>query len=55
MVSLWNRGSEPFTVQPMDRIAQLIVVPVVQVALNVVDSFGASERGAAGFGSTGGR
>jgi dUTP diphosphatase len=55
MVSLWNRGSEPFVVQPMDRIAQLIVVPVVQVALNVVDSFGASERGAAGFGSTGGR
>jgi dUTP pyrophosphatase len=55
MVSLWNRGSEPFVVQPMDRIAQLIVVPVVQVTLNVVDSFGASERGAAGFGSTGGR
>jgi dUTP pyrophosphatase len=55
MVSLWNRGSEPFVVQPMDRIAQLIVVPVVQVALNVVDSFAASERGAAGFGSTGGR
>jgi dUTP pyrophosphatase len=54
MVSLWNRGSEPFVVQPMDRIAQLIVVPVVQVALNVVDSFGASERGAGGFGSTGG-
>jgi len=55
MVSLWNRASEPFVVQPMDRIAQLIVVPVVQVALNVVDSFAASERGAAGFGSTGGR
>lgn len=55
MVSLWNRGVEPFVVQPMDRIAQLIVVPVIQVALNVVDSFGASERGAAGFGSTGGR
>jgi len=55
MVSLWNRGVEPFVVQPMDRIAQLIVVPVMQVALNVVDSFGASERGAAGFGSTGGR
>jgi dUTP pyrophosphatase len=54
MVSLWNRGTEPFVVQPMDRIAQLIVVPVVQVALNVVDSFGASERGAGGFGSTGG-
>lgn len=55
MVSLWNRGVEPFVVQPMDRIAQLIVVPVIQVALNVIDSFGASERGAAGFGSTGGR
>jgi dUTP pyrophosphatase len=55
MVSLWNRGVEPFVVQPMDRIAQLIVVPVIQVALNVVDSFGVSERGAAGFGSTGGR
>jgi len=55
MVSLWNRGVEPFVVQPMDRIAQLIVVPVMQVALNVVDSFGASELGAAGFGSTGGR
>jgi dUTP pyrophosphatase len=55
MVSLWNRGVEPFVVQPMDRIAQLIVVPVIQVALNVVDSFDASERGAAGFGSTGGR
>src|SRR5580692_8610498 len=54
MVSLWNRGTEPFVVQPMDRIAQLIVVPVVQVALNVVYSFGASERGAGGFGSTGG-
>src|SRR4029077_14653874 len=55
MVSLWNRGGEPFVVQPMDRIAQLIVVPVIQVALNVVDSFDASERGAAGFGSPGGR
>jgi dUTP pyrophosphatase len=55
MVSLWNRGAEAFVIHPMDRIAQLIVVPVVQVALNVVDSFGASERGAGGFGSTGGR
>jgi dUTP pyrophosphatase len=53
MVSVWNRGLEPFTVQPMDRIAQLVVVPVVQVALNVVDEFAASERGSGGFGSTG--
>jgi dUTP pyrophosphatase len=53
MVSLWNRGREPFTIQPMDRIAQLVVVPVVQVALNVVDEFAESARGAGGFGSTG--
>lgn len=53
MVSTWNRGKEPFTVQPMDRIAQMIVVPVAQVALNVVDDFDASDRGAGGFGSTG--
>jgi dUTP pyrophosphatase len=53
MVSLWNRGREPFTIQPMDRIAQLVVVPVVQVALNVVDEFTESARGAGGFGSTG--
>ncbi len=52
-VSTWNRGKEPFTIQPMDRIAQLVVVPVVQVALNVVEDFAASERGAGGFGSTG--
>ncbi len=55
MVSLWNRGAQDFTIQPMDRIAQLIVVPVLQVELNLVDSFEASERGAGGFGSTGGR
>jgi dUTP pyrophosphatase len=53
MVSLWNRGREPFTVQPMDRIAQLIVVPVVQVQFEVVEEFAASARGAGGFGSTG--
>jgi dUTP pyrophosphatase len=53
MVSCWNRGREPFTIQPLERIAQLVVVPVVQVELNVVDEFAASERGAGGFGSTG--
>ncbi|MDQ7989140.1 MAG: dUTP diphosphatase [Candidatus Dactylopiibacterium sp.] len=52
-VSTWNRGKEAFTIQPMDRIAQLVVVPVVQVALNVVEDFSASARGAGGFGSTG--
>ena len=52
-VSCWNRGSETFVVNPMERIAQLVVVPVVQVALNVVDSFEQSTRGAGGFGSTG--
>ena len=53
MVSLWNRGKAAFTVQPMDRIAQLIVVPVVQVEFDVVEEFTASARGAGGFGSTG--
>jgi dUTP pyrophosphatase len=52
-VSLWNRGSTPFTLEPMERIAQLVVVPVVQVAFELVDSFEQSERGAGGFGSTG--
>ena len=55
MVSVWNRGSEPFTIQPMERIAQLVIVPVLQVRLNIVDEFAASERGAGGFGSTGKR
>ena len=55
MVSLWNRGSEAFTIQPLDRIAQLVVVPVMQVQLNIVDSFAESARGAEGFGSTGTR
>jgi dUTP pyrophosphatase len=53
MVSLWNRGKAPFTIQPMDRIAQLVVVPVLQVEFEVVDDFVASARGAGGFGSTG--
>jgi dUTP pyrophosphatase len=53
MVSLWNRGRAPFTIQPLERIAQLIVVPVVQVELEVVEEFAASARGAGGFGSTG--
>ncbi|HEX2566398.1 MAG TPA: dUTP diphosphatase [Burkholderiales bacterium] len=53
LVSLWNRGKQPFTVQPMERIAQLVVIPVAQVELQVVEDFAASERGAGGFGSTG--
>ena len=53
MVSLWNRSTVPFALQPMERIAQLVIVPVLQVALNVVDAFEESERGAGGFGSTG--
>jgi len=52
-VSCWNRGKEPFVVNPMERIAQMVVVPVVQVELNVVASFEQSDRGAGGFGSTG--
>ena len=53
MVSLWNRGAAAFTVQPMDRIAQLVVVPVQQVEFNVVEEFQSSSRGSGGFGSTG--
>ncbi|TWI64536.1 dUTP pyrophosphatase [Pseudoduganella lurida] len=53
MISTWNRGQASFTLQPMDRLAQLVVVPVLQVGFNVVEEFGASERGAGGFGSTG--
>ena len=53
MVSCWNRGAATFTVQPMERIAQLVVVPVVQASFRRVDEFGASDRGAGGFGSTG--
>ena len=55
MVSCWNRGSAAFTVQPMDRIAQMVIVPVVQAAFRRVDDFGDSARGAGGFGSTGQR
>jgi dUTP pyrophosphatase len=53
MVSVWNRGSEPFQIGPMDRIAQLVVIPVVQVKFNLVDDFDESTRGSGGFGSTG--
>jgi dUTP pyrophosphatase len=52
-VSCWNRGREPFVVNPLERIAQLVVVPVVQVELNIVADFEQSSRGAGGFGSTG--
>lgn len=52
-VSTWNRGSAPFVLNPMERLAQLVVVPVVQVELNVVEDFAESSRGAGGFGSTG--
>lgn len=52
-VSTWNRGSAPFLLNPMERLAQLVIVPVEQVAFNVVDEFDASGRGAGGFGSTG--
>jgi len=52
-VSLWNRGGSVFTLNPMERIAQLVVVPVLQVKLNVVEDFAESERGGGGFGSTG--
>ena len=52
-VSLWNRGKDVFEINPLDRIAQLVVVPVLQVSFNVVDQFALSERGAGGFGSTG--
>ena len=53
MVSCWNRGAAAFTVQPMERIAQMVIVPVVQARFRVVESFEASARGEAGFGSTG--
>ena len=53
MVSCWNRGSAPFTVEPFERIAQLVIVPVVQASFTVVDAFDASGRGSGGFGSTG--
>jgi dUTP pyrophosphatase len=53
MVSCWNRGATAFTIEPLERIAQLVIVPVVQAEFCVVDSFDASERGSGGFGSTG--
>ncbi|MDR0380153.1 MAG: dUTP diphosphatase [Candidatus Accumulibacter sp.] len=53
MVSTWNRGHEDFTLAPLDRLAQLVIVPVLQVAFDVVEEFSASARGANGFGSTG--
>ncbi|WP_341675250.1 dUTP diphosphatase [Niveibacterium sp. SC-1] len=52
-VSVWNRGQKAFVIEPMERIAQLVVVPVLQVGFNVVDEFESSDRGDGGFGSTG--
>ncbi|MDO5059071.1 MAG: dUTP diphosphatase [Neisseria sp.] len=52
-VSLWNRGKEDFVIQPMERIAQMVIVPVLQAEFKIVDEFAASERGEGGFGSTG--
>jgi len=54
-VSTWNRGNASFTISPMERLAQLVVLPVVQVGFNIVPEFGSSHRGAGGFGSTGKR
>lgn len=53
MISTWNRGQNDFTLNPMERLAQLIIVPVLQVGFNIVEEFGESERGEGGFGSTG--
>ena len=53
MVSTWNRGSTAFVLNPMERLAQLVIVPVMQVGFNIVESFDSSERGVGGFGSTG--
>ncbi|SDC27158.1 dUTP diphosphatase [Paraburkholderia lycopersici] len=53
MISTWNRGHATFTLNPLERLAQLVIVPVVQAQFNIVDDFEASERGAGGFGSTG--
>ena len=55
MVSTWNRGSTAFTIEPFERIAQMVIVPVVQAQFNLVTDFDASDRGAGGFGSTGTR
>ncbi|RFU46362.1 dUTP diphosphatase [Paraburkholderia sp. DHOC27] len=53
MISTWNRGQSAFTLNPMERLAQLVIVPVVQAQFNIVEDFAESERGAGGFGSTG--
>lgn len=53
MISTWNRGQTTFVLEPFERLAQLVIVPVVQARFNIVDEFAASERGAGGFGSTG--
>ena len=53
MISTWNRGQTTFTIEPMERLAQLVIVPVVQAQFNIVDDFAQSERGNGGFGSTG--
>ncbi|MFM0524809.1 hypothetical protein PQR11_07500 [Paraburkholderia strydomiana] len=53
MISTWNRGETTFVLNPMERLAQLVIVPVVQAEFNIVDEFEQSERGAGGFGSTG--
>lgn len=53
MVSAWNRGATPYTLEPFERLAQLVVLPVAQVRFNIVDEFDQSARGAGGFGSTG--
>ncbi|HXB00649.1 MAG TPA: dUTP diphosphatase [Steroidobacteraceae bacterium] len=53
MVSVWNRGAAPFTIKPGDRIAQMVMVPVVQVEFDVVEDFSATARGTGGFGSSG--
>ncbi|MGA0816953.1 MAG: dUTP diphosphatase [Burkholderiaceae bacterium] len=53
MVSAWNRGNQAFTIEPMERLAQLVVVPILQVSFNIVESFDQSARGTGGFGSTG--
>ena len=55
MVSTWNRGNTAFTIEPFERIAQMVIVPVVQAQFNLVEDFDASDRGAGGFGSTGTR
>ena len=53
MVSAWNRSPTPFTIEPMERVAQLVIVPVVQAQFNLVSDFVASQRGEGGYGSTG--